>query len=34
MLVAGAMVDITERKRAEETIRKSEEDARRQSACG
>ena len=32
VLVAGAMVDITERKRAEETIRKGEEDARRQLA--
>jgi PAS domain S-box-containing protein len=32
VLVAGAMVDITERKQAEEMIRKSEADARRQLA--
>jgi hypothetical protein len=32
VLVAGAMVDITERKKAEEEIRKSEEYARRQLA--
>src|SRR5262245_38058387 len=32
VLVAGAMVDITERKQAEEAMRKSEENARRQLA--
>ena len=32
VLVAGAMVDITERKQAEEALRKSEEQARRQLA--